>query len=234
MGRFGRVSRRLWYTGKRIISGRPESWTGWSGTGRKGKIMSDRQNQIDQWVRAVAVKIGSPVETPAENEWKIILSGVPIRIQQIVSEKRLLFTVPFVPVPAARRAEFFEMLLVRNLSVRFGAYAIRGKDVVFCDSIATADLDSSEFLASLNSISDEVKYTLDFLREFGQQSAGQGNFEQSIGNFTFAEDPAQRKEALEMLHFAVGADGVRHFLESFRNLEGQEYLPAEQIAAILG
>lgn len=196
--------------------------------------MSDTHSQVDQWIKTVATKIQSSVETPGPDEWKITLSKVPIRIQWIGAEKRLLFTVPFVDVPTARRAEFFEMLLVRNLAVRFGAYAIRGKQVVFCDSIATADLDFSEFLASLNSISDEVKYTLDFLREFGCSDNKPESFETSIGQFTFAEDPAQRKEALEMLHFAVGEAGARHFLESFRNLEGQEYLPADVIAAIFG
>ncbi len=125
------------------------------------------------------------------------------------------------------------MLLVRNLSVKFGAYAILGGDVVFCDTLATRDLDASEFLATLHSIADEVKYTLDFLRQFGQGAPANAGFEERIGAFTFAEDPAKRREALEMLLFAVGADGVRRFLRSFEELEGRPYLPAGEVAELL-
>lgn len=190
--------------------------------------------RIDGWVRGVAAKLGSGVEKRGDAEWRIAIAQVPVTIRFLEGEESLRFVVPFVPLPAARRAEFFHSLLVRNLSVRFGAYAIMGEEVVFCDALATRDLDASEFLATLQSITDEVRYTLDFLRAFGEKSGEAGGFEGKMGEFTFSDDPEKRAEAVEMLRFAVGEEGVRHFLKSYQELEGRAYLPAERIARILG
>lgn len=190
-------------------------------------------SRIDGWVRGVAAKLGSAVEARGDAEWRIAIAGVPVSIRYLEGEDALRFVVRFVPVPAARRAEFFHMLLVRNLSVKFGAYAILADDVVFCDALATRDLDASEFLATLHSIADEVRYTLDFLRTFGGKAAPADGFEGKIGAFTFSDDPGKRAEAIEMLLFAVGHDGVRHFLKSYEDLEGKPYLPAERVAALL-
>jgi hypothetical protein len=196
-------------------------------------MSEDRTLTISQWIDAVAAKLKTAVTKQSDCHWQITMGSVPINISYQLQEEALKFVVPFVDIPTGGKLEFFEMLLVRNLAVKFGAYAIGGKQIVFCDTIATADLDFSEFLASLNSIFDEVKYTLEFLREFGSKSDASPSFEESIGNFTFSEDPAQRREALEMLKFSVGEVGVKTFVANFKELEGQEYLPAHVVAEIL-
>lgn len=195
--------------------------------------MPNLTETIDGWVHEEATRLGSKVEERTDHEWRLTIGNVPLVIRHLAAEEALKFIVPFVPVPKAKRAEFFQMLLVRNLSVRFGAYAILKETVVFCDAIATQDLDRSEFIASMNSILDEVSHTLGFLREFGEKAAKLGNFEEKIGNFTFADDPAKRVEALEMLKFAVGLDGARNFLKSYQEIEGKPYLPSDRLAEIL-
>ncbi len=55
-------------------------------------------------------------------------------------------------VPAKGREAFFEELLKLNAAMLHGAYALDGDSVVVVDTLEYADMDKSEFEASLDAI----------------------------------------------------------------------------------
>jgi hypothetical protein len=189
--------------------------------------------QVGEWVNEISAKGGAPFKALGEGKWALVLNRVPVIVQNFEKNRILKFVVEFVEIPKSCKREFYEFLLNKNYSVPHGAYAILKEKIVFTDSLATADLDLSELIASLNSISMEVQYTLDFLKNFACDLKDKKPFEELIGSFTFADDSAKRVEALQMMKFTVGKEGIMNFLKSFKEFEGADYLPPATVEEVL-
>lgn len=106
-------------------------------------------NKIEDFL----IGIGISYEEVGKDTWLIEDAGKGLPRMFITwDDPVVLIRANVTKIPSAGRESFFEELLRLNASMLHGAYALDGDSVVVVDTLEYADMDKSEFEASLDAI----------------------------------------------------------------------------------
>ena len=112
-----------------------------------------------------------PVESVAEDMWLVRTDeGAELVVHYAPPVLVLRVRVMPLPADAARSGELSRMLLELNArDLVHGSYGIEGDHVVLTDALELADLDFSEFEASVDSLALALASHLNVLAPFGEK-----------------------------------------------------------------
>ena len=122
-------------------------------------------------VRAFLDRLELPVESVAEDMWLVrTLEGAELIVHYAPPVLVLRVRVMQLPTKATLAAELNRMLLEFNArDLVHGSYGIEGDHIVLTDALELADLDFSEFEASVDSLSLALASHLNALAPFGEK-----------------------------------------------------------------
>ena len=122
-------------------------------------------------VRAFLDRLELPVESVAEDMWLVrTLEGAELIVHYAPPVLVLRVRVMQLPTKATQAAELNRMLLEFNArDLVHGSYGIEGDHIVLTDALELADLDFSEFEASVDSLSLALASHLNALAPFGEK-----------------------------------------------------------------
>ncbi len=122
-------------------------------------------------VRAFLDRLELPVESVAEDMWLVRTDeGAELIVHYAPPVLVLRVRVMQLPAKADQAAQLNRMLLEFNArDLVHGSYGIEGDHVVLTDALEMADLDFSEFEASVDSLSLALASHLNALAPFGEK-----------------------------------------------------------------
>ena len=122
-------------------------------------------------VRAFLDRLELPVESVAEDMWLVrTLEGAELIVHYAPPVLVLRVRVMQLPTKPTQAAELNRMLLEFNArDLVHGSYGIEGDHIVLTDALELADLDFSEFEASVDSLSLALASHLNALAPFGEK-----------------------------------------------------------------
>ncbi len=122
-------------------------------------------------VRAFLDRLELPVESVAEDMWLVRTDeGAELIVHYAPPVLVLRVRIMQLPAKADQAAQLNRMLLEFNArDLVHGSYGIEGDHVVLTDALEMADLDFSEFEASVDSLSLALASHLNALAPFGEK-----------------------------------------------------------------
>ena len=122
-------------------------------------------------VRAFLDRLELPIESVAEDMWLVRTNeGAELIVHYAPPVLVLRVRVMQLPAKATQAADLNRMLLEFNArDLVHGSYGIEGDHVVLTDALEVADLDFSEFEASVDSLSLALASHLNALAPFGER-----------------------------------------------------------------
>ena len=125
---------------------------------------------IKEKLEGYFIELSIPFETKSENLWTI--TDEEKGFENVVvsaNDQVVTITINVMPVPAAKKEEFFETLLKLNATdMIHGAYGIDDKNVILTDTLEGPTMDLEELQASLDAVSLALSQHYSVLSKYRQ------------------------------------------------------------------
>ncbi|MEM2367344.1 MAG: hypothetical protein QXQ50_03815 [Candidatus Bathyarchaeia archaeon] len=120
-------------------------------------------------VQEVLRRTGLPITEMGQNLWQVDVEGYAILLTYKPQEDVLELILPFSTVPEGAGEEFYRFLLEKNFDeVLYGAFAIKGREVVLVDRLNCADLHEQEVIGSVKALKNAMLQSIPIIKAYLQ------------------------------------------------------------------
>lgn len=118
-------------------------------------------------VREILHKTGLPITEMGQDLWQMDAEGCTLILVYKQEDDVLELILPFSTIPEGAGEEFYRYLLEMNIDgVLYGAFAVKGQEVVLIDRLNCADLHEQEVLGSVKSLREAMLRAIPSIKEY--------------------------------------------------------------------